>query len=85
MVRNITALLKTRIGTYSDRIGWAGGALAATQGDSYAWTVEGNTTYDSISLEFNANNAGYYNQMSGHANGDDIHPYSIKLLPILIY
>ena len=25
------------------------------------------------------------NPMADHANGDDIHPYCIKLLPVLIY
>ena len=39
-------------------------------------------------LLFNANTQNVYdvqNLMAGHANGDDIHPYSIKLLPILVY
>lgn len=38
-------------------------------------------------LNLNANNDGlsYGNPMKNHAAGDDIHPYSIRLLPILIY
>ena len=38
-------------------------------------------------LEFDANisNRDVFNAIAGHANGQDIHPYSIKLLPILIY
>ena len=38
-------------------------------------------------IVFNANNDtdSYGNCMSGHANGSDIHPYSIELLPILVY
>lgn len=38
-------------------------------------------------LEFDANisNRDVFNAIAGHANGSDIHPYTIKLLPILIY
>lgn len=34
---------------------------------------------------FDASNKSYMNPMAGHANGSDIHPYSIKLLPVLVY
>lgn len=37
-------------------------------------------------IEFNANsNAGLDgNPMAGHANGDDIHPYNVSMIPIII-
>ena len=43
--------------------------------------------YTSTGVKFNANTNinNYGNPMSGHANGEDIHPYSVKFLPILVY
>ncbi len=37
-------------------------------------------------IVFDANRGdAYYNPMAGHANGDDIHPYNIALLPLISY
>ena len=48
-----------------------------------SWQQGANT----LQFEANDNTASSYqfNPISGHANGSDIHPYSIRLLPILIY
>lgn len=40
----------------------------------------------SVGFSFSANQGNTAtNPIAGHAAGDDIHPYSIRLLPILIY
>ena len=39
-----------------------------------------------ISFRFDANDGDISeNPMAGHANGDDIHPYSIYLAPLITY
>lgn len=36
-------------------------------------------------FDADANNNSWGNPMSGHANGEDIHPYNISALPLISY
>ena len=42
-------------------------------------------SWRNYAFKFSANGGSTsYNPMSGHANGDDIHPYNISLIPIIV-
>ena len=43
------------------------------------------TMYSSIRFDANKDEEKYGNNMSNHANGDDIHPYLIKVLYLISY
>ena len=85
MVRNITGRTIFTIKTDSG----SQGALNSFQEDEYfTVSVDPNITRyraTQIVLDASKNMGDISNPMAGHANGSDIHPYSIKLLPILIY
>ena len=79
-MRNITARWASKPGTSV----YPAGAV------SYSNTG-GQSTDSGIELPqiflFNANtdNEDYGNSMAGHANGDDIHPYSFRTLFLIAY
>ena len=68
------------------------GAFSSTENNAYSPHFDASQSswqQGARTLQFEANNnyaSGYkFNPMSDHANGSDIHPYSIELLPILVY
>lgn len=81
--------------TNTDRFGNAAGdwdtqgvfyVTARNQGAKRGANYTGSAT--STNLYFNANlseDAADYNPIAGHANGDDIHPYNIAVLPLISY
>ena len=65
---------------------------STTQEGYYTTTSSDGVHLGRVAVNFSANrneNAEpsdhYFNPMGGHATGADIHPYSIKLMPILVY
>ena len=46
-------------------------------------TGANNSVYINFDANIDSNNFG--NKMVGHANGDDIHPYSLYLVPLISY
>ena len=70
-------------GTYS-LAEWAFYQYATVTG----WTTAGQTTTSTVISQIGLNaNLGNKtdNPMAGHASGDDIHPYSIYLAPLITY
>ena len=49
--------------------------------------ISGSGANNSVYINFDANvdSNNFGNKMSGHANGNDIHPYSIYLVPLISY
>lgn len=49
-----------------------------------SWNASDNLNRPGFSFSANADENSYGNPIAGHANGSDIHPYNISLIPIII-
>ena len=82
-IRNITA----SVCFYTWEKGSPLGAFNTTQQNEEVLSA-GNSQgikYNSLNLNANESNNNSSNKMAGHANGDDIHPYSLYLVPLISY
>ena len=87
-IRNIMGIVNQEVWGYGNFT--AKGAFKTVTGTRRA--ADGTSAYNADSLAFNANIDtestefdDYSNPMAGHATGLDIHPYNIRLLPLIRY
>ena len=81
MVRDITARVRVFAWNLADPRGAVTSSVEST--NQISGTGANNSVY--INFDANVDTNGYGNHMHGHANGDDIHPYSIYLTPLISY
>ena len=81
MVRDIIARVRVLAWNLADPRGAVTSAVESPN------QISGTGVNNSVYINFDANidTNGYGNPMHGHANGDDIHPYSIYLVPLITY
>lgn len=80
--RNITAWLE---GVYQEFTGGYKGAFYKSSPGNRKIKTGGWDNDLCIGFNANQDNNSYGNPMAGHANGEDIHPYTIYALPLIAY
>ena len=84
-IRNITG--RGGIGSYKVNDSMVHGIFyTKTAGGYHRYSAgESTTTEPQIFVDVNRDTNSYGNPMAGHANGADIHPYNISLVPLISY
>lgn len=85
-IRNITGRFSTPAnGQDSSQQVGEGGAFSYGTCSGRNWRSGESATVTQQYFNADNNYASYGNPMTGHANGNDIHPYDIYLLPLIAY